>query len=159
MKVCVGKCVCHTIALSSLSPNFTSDKYHPLCGKQLDIEGKQAKGVAQQNQMFSAISDLEGKYIQVFPIVFCLLKEESGNMRKLTFILHAEEKGEIDTLVWGQVFCCVLKGLCHHSWRQEWDSDKNNPFYGGRGWLCWYVFLYVCERFLCMTEEKSRLLI
>lgn len=76
--------------------------------------------------MFSAISDLEGKYIQVFPIVFCLLKEESGNMRKLTFILHAEEKGEIDTLVWGQVFCCVLKGLCHHSWRQERDSDKNN---------------------------------
>ena len=44
-----------------------------------------------------------------------LLKEESENRRKLTFCTQAGAKGEVVRLVWGRVFCHVLKSLGHHS--------------------------------------------
>lgn len=65
--------------------------------------------------MFSALNDLERQFIKVFPIPSYLLKEESGTGKKLAFHMHAGAVGEIDRLVWGIVFCCVLKGLGHHS--------------------------------------------
>ena len=36
-----------TIALSFFLPNFLSNKYHPLCWKYLDIEGKNIKQVTE----------------------------------------------------------------------------------------------------------------
>ena len=48
-------------------------------------------------------------------MVFCLLKEGSENTQKLTLYMHEGAKGGIDRLVWGRVFCHVLKGLGHHS--------------------------------------------
>ena len=44
-----------------------------------------------------------------------LLKEESENRRKLTFCTQAGAKGEVVRLVWGRVFCHVLKSLGHHT--------------------------------------------
>ena len=85
-------------------------------------------------------------------MVFCLLKEGSENTQKLTLYMHEGAKGGIDRLVWGRVFCHVLKGLGHPRWRQGQDSGKNNPGYEGRDWFCWTVFLYVGER--CLPKRR-----
>ena len=45
----------------------------------------------------------------------------------------------------------ILKGLGHHSQRQEQDSGKDNPGFEGRDWFCWTVFLYMCEGCVFMT--------
>lgn len=56
------------------------------------------------------------------------------NIRK-----HARKsKKEIGKLIWSRVFCHILKGLGHHSQRQEQDSGKNIPGYEGRG-LPWQL--------------------
>ena len=41
-------------------------------------------------------------------MVFCLLKEESENTRKLTLYVHEGAKGGIDSLLWERVFCHIL---------------------------------------------------
>ena len=46
-------------------------------------------------------------------MVFYLLEEESENTRKLTLYVHEGAKGGIDRLLWGRIFCHVLKGLGH----------------------------------------------
>ena len=62
--------------------------------------------------MFLAVNDLESAY-RVFFMVFYLLEEESENTRKLTLYVHEGAKGGIDRLLWGRIFCHVLKCLGH----------------------------------------------
>ena len=44
---------------------------------------------------------------------FYLLEEERENARKLTLYMHEGAYGGIDRLLWGRLFCHVLKGLGH----------------------------------------------
>ena len=85
---------------------------------------------------------------------FYLLEEERENARKLTLYMHEGAYGGIDRLLWGRLFCHVLKGLGHPRWRQGQDSGKNNPGYEGRDWFCWTMFLYVGERCPCLKEDN-----
>ena len=43
----IGESMFPPIALSPLLPSFPSNKYHPLCWKYLDTEGKKGKQVTQ----------------------------------------------------------------------------------------------------------------
>ena len=56
------------------------------------------------------------------------MEEESKNTRKLTLYMHEGGKGGFDRLLWGRVFCHVLKGLGHptETWVGQYSDSSVN---------------------------------